>query len=72
MISADLSVGSSKMSFFTLAVMAVSSMYSPVLSDFAVAAQPRVVAMASAATAVRMRLRFVMVFLQVLHGNPCR
>src|SRR3954469_5378526 len=40
LISADLSVGCSKIAVFTLAVIAVSSTYWPVLSDFGVEAQP--------------------------------
>src|SRR5688572_33115724 len=55
LISADLRVGSCRIADFTLPVMTVSSKYSPVPSDLDVEAQPRAVAMASAAKAAEIR-----------------
>src|SRR6185369_2017292 len=70
LISDDLSIGSLKIAAFTEVVMAVSSMYWPVLSCRCVEAQPARVVRAMAANSTDTRLNlFMMKFLQVILGG---
>src|SRR5215208_8249817 len=60
LISADLSIGSLKIAAFTEVVIAVSSMYWPVLSCLCVEAQPARAVNATAATRIDTRLNLFM------------